>query len=223
VACDAGCRAFDVNGLVLDNVFVAGDGIPLDGPDTPPCEPYAARMERRSREAWRDCIELVYDRPMPVNPSPRPPAVLWTRADDPRNHAAYALAAELRALEDGHHAWSQPDGSILVKAESAGARRPAVLGTRYRVRVEGVEDGLVVLSCTCRSGFHRFRMPIPCKHAALAARRLEREGFLRWDHGWRSRDPLPAAGTDLPEQHRRFRRSVLASLRRPLLLAERAA
>jgi hypothetical protein len=25
VACDAGCRAFDVNGLVTDNVFVAGD------------------------------------------------------------------------------------------------------------------------------------------------------------------------------------------------------
>jgi hypothetical protein len=24
-ACDAGCRAFDVNGLVTDNLFVAGD------------------------------------------------------------------------------------------------------------------------------------------------------------------------------------------------------
>jgi hypothetical protein len=160
---------------------------------------------------------------MRTSPVARADAAPRIRADDPRNHAAYALAAELRAVEDGHHAWAQPDGSILVKAESARAQRPAVLGTRYRVRVEGVEDGLVVLSCTCRSGFHRFRMPIPCKHAALAARRLEREGFVRWDHGWRLRDPLPAAGADLPEQHRRFRRSVLASLRRPLLLAERAA
>jgi SWIM zinc finger len=163
---------------------------------------------------------------MPATPSPRSPAVLRVRADDPRNHAAYALAAELRAVEDGHHAWAQPDGSILVKADSARARRPGAptaLGARYRVRVEGVEDGLVILSCTCRSGFHRHRMPIPCKHAALAARRLEREGFLRWDHGWRSREPLPATGADLPEQHRRFRRSVLTSLRRPLLLAEHAA
>ena len=25
VACDAGCRAFDVNGLVTDDIFVAGD------------------------------------------------------------------------------------------------------------------------------------------------------------------------------------------------------
>ena len=25
VACDAGCRAFDINGVVTDNIFVAGD------------------------------------------------------------------------------------------------------------------------------------------------------------------------------------------------------
>ena len=25
MACDAGCRAFDINGVVTDNIFVAGD------------------------------------------------------------------------------------------------------------------------------------------------------------------------------------------------------
>jgi hypothetical protein len=161
---------------------------------------------------------------MPTTPAMRPRVVAPRRADDPRNHVAYALAAELRAVEDGHHALAQPDGSLLVKAESAERRRagPGSPG-RYRVRVEGIEDGLVVLSCTCRSGFHRFRMPIPCKHAALAARRLEREGFVRWDEGWRSREPLPIPGLAAPERHRQFRRSVLTSLRRPLLLAERVA
>ena len=161
---------------------------------------------------------------MPTTSTMRPRVVVPRRADDPRNHAAYALAAELRAIEDGHRALAQPDGSILVKAESAERRRagPGV-PPRYRVRVEGVEDGLVVLSCTCRSGFHRARLPIPCKHAALAARRLQREGFLRWEQGWRSREPLPIPGVAAPERYRQFRRSVLADLRRPVLLAERVA
>lgn len=156
------------------------------------------------------------------------PAGVRSRADDPRNHAAYALAAELRAVEDGHHAWAQPDGSILVKPNSTDPdersdRRPARGRPRYRVRVEGVEDGLVVLSCTCRSGFHRARLPIPCKHAALAARRLEREGLIHWDAGWRPRHPprLPRPG--VLEPHRRFHRAVLANLHRPVLLAERVA
>lgn len=153
-------------------------------------------------------------------------AALRARSDDPRNHAAYALAAELRAVEEGHHAWAQPDGSLLVKAESGEAAADAIDAgrrMRYRVRVEGVEDDLVVLSCTCRSGFHRARLPIPCKHAALAARRLEREGLLRWEGGWRPRIPPRVARAGIPEPHHRFRRSVLRGLRNALLLAERVA
>jgi hypothetical protein len=44
-----------------------------------------------------------------------------------------------------------------------------------------------VLRCSCPSGDYRARLPVPCKHAALAARRLEREGLARWDEdlgGW---------------------------------------
>jgi hypothetical protein len=57
----------------------------------------------------------------------------------------------------------------------------------YRVRVAGVRGGLLVLGCDCPSGGYRARLPVPCKHAALAARRLEREGLARWDDrlgGW---------------------------------------
>jgi hypothetical protein len=47
-----------------------------------------------------------------------------------------------------------------------------------------------VLRCSCPSGDYRARLPVPCKHAALAARRLEREGLARWDEdlgGWSPR------------------------------------
>jgi hypothetical protein len=94
--------------------------------------------------------------------------------------AAYALAAELRAIEGGHRTRALPDGSLLVKSDS----QPG----SYRVRVEGVEAGLIVFGCTCPSGDYRANLPVPCKHAALAARRLEREGLARWaDGGWRPR------------------------------------
>jgi SWIM zinc finger len=113
----------------------------------------------------------------------RRPAVL-VRADDPENQAAYAVACEARALREGHRARVLDDGSLLVKASSGGGS--------YRVRVAGVRDGLLVLRCTCPSGDYRSRLPVPCKHAALAARRLEREGLARWDEdlgGWSPRRP----------------------------------
>ena len=111
----------------------------------------------------------------------RRPAVL-RRADDPENQAAYAIACEARGLREGHRARALDDGSILVKASSG-------VGS-YRVLVAGVRDGLLVLRCDCPSGGYRARLAVPCKHAALAARRLEREGLARWDEhlgGWSPR------------------------------------
>jgi SWIM zinc finger len=113
----------------------------------------------------------------------RRPAVL-VRADDPENQAAYAIACEARGLREGHRARAGGDGSLLVKASSGEGS--------YRVRVAGVRDGLLALRCTCPSGDYRARLPVPCKHAALAARRLEREGLARWDEdlgGWSPRRP----------------------------------
>jgi hypothetical protein len=112
------------------------------------------------------------------------PDGMWNRADDPENHAAYAIACEDRGLREGHRARLLEDGSLLVKSSSGQGS--------YRVRVAGVRDGLVVLRCDCPSGGYRARLPVPCKHAALAARRLEREGLTRWDDhlgGWSPRHP----------------------------------
>src|SRR6266508_838698 len=99
----------------------------------------------------------------------------------------YALAAEVRAVEQGHRARLQPDGSILVKADSQDGS--------YRVCVHGVERGVLVFDCTCPSGDYRAYLPVPCKHAALAGRRLEREGRATWQAGnWRLRERAPRPG-----------------------------
>lgn len=108
------------------------------------------------------------------------------RADaDP---ATYALAAEARAVEEGHVARVLPDGSVLVKANS----QPG----SYRVVIRRVDDGVVWFACSCTSGGYRLGLPVPCKHAALAGRRLEREGLATWRGGvWhvRGRAALRAA------------------------------
>src|SRR6266540_3728241 len=102
-------------------------------------------------------------------------------------HAAYGLAAEIRAVESGHNARLLADGSILVKSDS----RPG----SYRVWLRGVRDGTVLLGCTCRSGTYRESLPVPCKHAALAGRRLERHGLARWHEGaWRIRERAQVRG-----------------------------
>jgi hypothetical protein len=102
----------------------------------------------------------------------------------------YGLAAEIRAVSEGHNARVMPDGSVLVKAES----HPG----NYRVLIRGVDGGTVWFGCSCRSGEYRASLPVPCKHAALAARRLEREGLARWDDGlWRLREGAQVRGARL--------------------------
>ena len=84
--------------------------------------------------------------------------------------------------------------AVLVRADDP--ENQAAYTISYRVRVAGVRDGLLVLRCSCPSGDYRARLPVPCKHAALAARRLEREGLARWDEdlgGWSPRRPLARA------------------------------
>jgi hypothetical protein len=110
--------------------------------------------------------------------------------DTIQRHRLYGLAAEIRAVEEGHNARVLPDGSILVKSES----HPG----SYRVSIRGMVDGVLRFGCTCRSGEYRSALPVPCKHAALAARRLEREGLARWDDGsWRLRERAQVHGARL--------------------------
>jgi hypothetical protein len=105
-------------------------------------------------------------------------------------HRRYGLAAEIRAVEEGHNARVLPDGSVLVKAES----QPG----SYHVAIRGIDDGVLWFGCSCRSGAYRTTLPVPCKHAALAARRLEREGLARWEDGtWRLRERAQVRGARL--------------------------
>jgi hypothetical protein len=122
--------------------------------------------------------------------APDDSATMRRRVDDAPWHAAYGLAAEVRAVEGGHNARVLPDGSVLVKSDS----QPG----SYRVWIRGVRDGTLLFGCTCRSGFHRASLPVPCKHAALAGRRLEREGFAHWQDGtWRLRERVQVRGLRL--------------------------
>ena len=108
-------------------------------------------------------------------------------ADEASWRSAYGLAAEIRAVESGHNARVLPDGSVLVKSDS----QPG----SHRVWIRGVRDGTVLFGCTGRSGTHRASLPVPCKHAALAGRRLERERLARWHDGaWQLRERTQVRG-----------------------------
>jgi hypothetical protein len=116
----------------------------------------------------------------------------------------YALAAEVRAVEEGHLARVLPDGSILVKSDS----RPG----SYLVRIRRVSDGVIGFSCTCPSGTYRPDRPVPCKHAALAGRRLEREGLAIHAAGhWRARARTALRAALAASTHPRRRRAAADS------------
>lgn len=94
--------------------------------------------------------------------------------------AAYTFRAEIRAIEEGHRAWTTGTGypapTFSVVAHDAD-------GVRYDLTAYVKPGHVLRVSCTCPSGLHRAALPIPCKHAALVARRIEREGAAEWRDG----------------------------------------
>lgn len=100
------------------------------------------------------------------------------------------LAAEVRGVEEGHRAFlvvddddgpylrvvsdSHPNKAYMVKAVAFGAGE-RVQFTCKPMGNKAYEDDH--LYATQAPGF------APCKHAAVAARRLEREGLLVWQGG----------------------------------------
>lgn len=100
------------------------------------------------------------------------------------------VAAEARAVEAGHRARVQDGGWVKVTSDTHGD-----LGKHYRVEFYAdATDGLVRFTCSpegprAYNDDHFYAssgLPgiAPCMHAALAARRLEREGLARYDeHG----------------------------------------
>lgn len=93
-----------------------------------------------------------------------------------------ALAAEARAVEEGHHArWDDQRRLFLVKSDSSD--RDYEITVRAIVPARPCVSPWLSFGCTCpaaQRGRHRSE-PVPCKHAALVARRLEREGLAAWD------------------------------------------
>jgi len=88
------------------------------------------------------------------------------------------FGAEQRAVEEGHLARKSGVNNVfLVKSDTS----PSTYEVSWIVL--GYLDNLVHFSCTCKSGQNRQHLPIPCKHAALVGRRLEREKIARWIDG----------------------------------------
>lgn len=107
------------------------------------------------------------------------------------------IAAEARAVESGAHAIQNPDGSFRVRSASR-------KGVTYRVVPAMIAQGsawIVRFECECESGRARPSDPVPCWHAALVGRRLERIGWASWTSGfWFATEiALVACGLALPK------------------------
>ena len=99
------------------------------------------------------------------------------------------IAAEVRAVDEGHHCFVQPDGSGRIVSET-------IPGKHYRVEAAATRTGAIVFTCTPqgeRAFVDDHMVAISetpgacrCKHASLYARRLEREALARFDaeRGW---------------------------------------
>ena len=105
-------------------------------------------------------------------------------------HVARTIAAEARAVEEGHHALTEGRRFRIVSDTT---------DLRYRVTVEANRAG-VLFRCDhpIVRGFGNECVSVMgatgCKHSSLVARRLEREGVLRWtDYGWDLTDSARAA------------------------------
>lgn len=90
----------------------------------------------------------------------------------------YAVRAEVRAVEEGHRAFDNGDGTFRVVSDTRE-------GVAYTVRpvLGSTPKAMCLISCDCPAGRNARNRTCPCKHAALVGRRLEREGKLRFDTG----------------------------------------
>lgn len=101
----------------------------------------------------------------------------------PMTEAESTLAAEARAVEEGHRALltgEKRNGMTVIKVVSD--TNP---GRWYNVTGTHDLTGKAVFECYANDPDfkHGNGKAVPCKHAAVAARRLEREGFLKWNDG----------------------------------------
>jgi hypothetical protein len=119
------------------------------------------------------------------------------------NAAETNLAAEVRAVEEGHHAFDLGGDRFRVVSDT-------VDGKAYMVSTSAFRAGdLVQFTCSpeeVRGADHGPRHTANpgvtgCKHAALVARRLEREGVVVVDRRgmWQATRPVGAAAAAVAE------------------------
>ncbi len=109
-----------------------------------------------------------------------------------KNPRQFAHDAEVRAVEEGHRAFVTEGGVIDVKSDTS--------DKHYKVRFVALNNGEIHFNCTCPSGVNRGHLRVPCKHSALAGRRLEREKLAVWQDGLFLVHPdVPRAKMIVPE------------------------
>jgi hypothetical protein len=98
-----------------------------------------------------------------------------------QTHTNPNIAAEVRAVEEGHLCRLDAQRHCFIVRSDSGPRT-------YELRPGAMGD-LLTVSCTCPAGIKGRQRPagtVGCKHAALVARRMEREGFAHFDgESWR--------------------------------------
>lgn len=116
------------------------------------------------------------------------------------------LAAEVRGVEEGHHAFLISSVAARAALKVASDTKP---GKWYGVNATASPGGPVVFSCE-PFGDHAYEDDhllltgecgiVPCKHAAVAARRLERARLIELDPitgTWLDARPTLAPTTDV--------------------------
>lgn len=102
-----------------------------------------------------------------------------------QGHNDLAFRSEIRAVEQGHHAFidrDHSDADITYWSIVSNCRHSRT----YSVTVQHRPGATLPSSgtCNCESGRYRSSTyPVPCKHVALALRSAERRGLLVWREG----------------------------------------
>lgn len=98
--------------------------------------------------------------------------------------AAYALRCEVRAVEKRVKAHfvnvgdgPEPGTWLIFSVRSTSQAK------EWHTVAAWLHAPCLWVKCTCASGTFRDHLPIPCIHAAAVARRLERQGHVKWADG----------------------------------------
>lgn len=109
---------------------------------------------------------------------------LSSDVEAPSKWHSSAFRAEMRAIEQGHKAFMRTGSTEgdVIQFDVVSNCRHAVKHHQHVYLKPGARLPIKI-ACSCEAGTHRAWAPIPCKHAALVARSLERRGWVEWNEG----------------------------------------